>query len=112
MPDLSTPEHSREFVAYCIGNRVNRTPAQLAAIMPEWLQVALFEHAPHLGVIHAAAEQHRLAYEAATELYVSELAKWAATVPDPFEGHFVHCYVRDGAHCSCGHATAPTSQEN
>lgn len=30
---------------------------------------------------------------------------------DPFEGHFEHCYIREGAHCSCGHTTpaAPTT---
>lgn len=83
MTDLSTPEHTREFVALCIGGRVNRTPAQLAAIMPDWLQAAVSEHAPHLGELHAAAERHRLAHEAATELYVTELAKWAAAVSAP-----------------------------
>lgn len=46
------------------------------------------------------------------------------TVADPFDGHFVHCYVREGAHCSCGYdakvrrlaaavpATTTTPQEN
>lgn len=29
-----------------------------------------------------------------------------ARLVDPFEGHFVHCYIREGAHCSCGATTA------
>lgn len=27
----------------------------------------------------------------------------APTTVDPFDGHYVTCYVRDGAHCSCGY---------
>lgn len=30
---------------------------------------------------------------------------------DVFAGHFKHCYIREGAHCSCGHLPAGRATE-
>jgi hypothetical protein len=46
-------------------------------------------------------DRHVLVSRQVTRTAWADVAAPAAV--DPFDGHYVHCYVRDGAHCSCGY---------
>lgn len=55
-----------------------------------------------MGEAEGAAMAHNARMAADLDAVIR--ARRAATT-DPFEGHFVHCYVREGSYCSCGHTT-------
>lgn len=78
MPDLSTPEKTREFLALCLlpNRRGTRTPKSLHEVMPDWTRTALHEHAPHLATL--LEEARRLENEAnrAHAAYTKAMKAW------------------------------------
>jgi hypothetical protein len=78
MPDLGTPEKTREFLALCLdpAARRPRTPAKLARIMPDWLRTALHGHAPHLATLHDEANRLEADAAHARTAYVKAMKAW------------------------------------
>lgn len=78
MPDLSTPEATREFLRLCLNPpaRGPRTPAKLVEIMPAWLRAALDGHAPELAVLHADTVRLEKAAARARAVEVTALEQW------------------------------------
>ncbi|MEU0275950.1 hypothetical protein [Streptomyces sp. NPDC006307] len=78
MPDLTTREDVRSFLALCLnpGYGVQRTVAKLADVMPPWLRERLDHHAPHLAQLHAEADRLQAQADQARTAYTDALAAW------------------------------------
>lgn len=74
--DLTTPYGLRAFLVICLDGRRKRTPAKLAATMPDWMAGALQEHAPEVAAARDAAHDAQLAADRAQRAYVRKLEAW------------------------------------
>jgi hypothetical protein len=104
---MAEPEAFTEYgylIEYANGNRCAVGPLPATASDEEGWQLMGYYARGETSVAQRGA-RHVLVSRQVTRTAWADVA--APTTIDPFDGHYVHCYIRDGAHCSCGHSAAP-----
>lgn len=78
MPKLDTEAEVRHFLALCLKTR---TTHKLAQVMPDWLQSAVENHAPHLAELRTTANQLDADATAARHAHHAALERWINQPP-------------------------------
>lgn len=83
--DLSSLNHVRKFLALCLDpvHGIKRTPAKLAAVMPDEMIAAVDRYAPHLAELRQAADEAERQARAARKKYADGLAAWITSGKTP-----------------------------
>lgn len=111
MPESEAFTEYGYLVEYADGSRCAVSPLAAIASDEEGQQLMGY-YAKGEPSVQQRGARHVLVSRQVTRTAWADVAP--PTAPDPFDGHFVHCYIRNGAHCSCGYdakrkTTAPGS---